>query len=74
MKQIKNFNTDLIAPAFEYAVAIKNEDGSLNKDWIQGIIHGAEADSGLKKPKELMEMRKRIFDWLMVPEAERWFN
>lgn len=68
------FNVDLIAPAYTFIPIKTSEDDSIDKEWIRQTVLRGQAVMNLSDPAELKELREHIFNWMQLPEKDRWYD
>lgn len=68
------YNADMIAPAFSTIPVKVTEDGSLDKAWINETIKMAQEALKVSDPTELKELRDRVFNWMQLPDKDKWYD
>lgn len=66
------FNADLIAPSYTFIPIKTSADYSVDKEWIRQTISRGQSIMNLSDPAEVKELRECIFNWMQLPEKDRW--
>lgn len=70
----EEFNMDLIAPPYSIMPAPITAKGRLDRERVKQTLIRAKNEADLAEGGETISLKKRVFDWMDIPEEDRWYD
>lgn len=70
----EEFNMNLVAPPYSTMPAPITSNGRLDREQVKLTLIRVVIEADMAEGGESNNLKKRMFDWISIPEEDRWYG